>query len=70
MFLTIKEAAEALSCSETHVRRMVRAGKLEYTDIGLGTMSELRVQLPQPKRAEGKKKRKKECLMFIKERAQ
>jgi hypothetical protein len=47
-WLTINQAATALACSTTHIRRMAKAGKLLCQDIGLGKQSILRVQIPQP----------------------
>ncbi|HBE70485.1 MAG TPA: hypothetical protein DDW52_20240 [Planctomycetaceae bacterium] len=44
---TIEEAAEHLRCSQTHIKRMINAGKLSVIDIGLGSQQILRVELPE-----------------------
>ena len=60
-WLTIDEAAEKLSCSKTHIRRMISAGKLPSQDIGLGKHAIMRVQIPeaQPNAAQVMPRRKK-----------
>lgn len=46
-WLTIDDAADSLSCSRSHIERMIKAGKLQCQDIGLGRHKILRVLLPE-----------------------
>lgn len=43
--LTVDQVAEMLTCSRRHVGRMIEAGRLPATDIGLGTRKEWRIAL-------------------------
>lgn len=47
MFHTIKEAASLMSCSTRTIKRMVSAGMLKCTHVGVGNRRSIRVQLPE-----------------------
>lgn len=49
MYMTVREAAQAMRCSDTTVRRMVNSGLLEYIEVGVGDRKSIRVKLPPPK---------------------
>jgi excisionase family DNA binding protein len=67
-FLTIREAAEALRCSQKHIRRLLDSGRLEFVDIGTAAKKMIRVKLPEAKAIETKTeeaKRRKEYVPKI-----
>lgn len=44
-FLTVEEAAAELKVSRRHIDRMIKAGKLKATDIGLGSNHVWRIEI-------------------------
>lgn len=63
MFHTIKEAASLMSCSTRTIKRMVNAGLLKCTSVGVGNRRSIRVQLPEPEtKDQTKNRRRKEYV--------
>ncbi len=48
-YLTIRQTAEALQCSQKHIRRMLDSGRLEFVNIGTVARKMIRIKMPEAK---------------------